>query len=124
MNLRWIAVTAATGAIGLLSALPASAEARATGTPAGQHAAAAASAQSVRPNLLCSTQFVANGVRIHSQPNLSSTVRGLGYYGQWFDVQFITDPNGTWFAYGTDRSTGVTGYVDDQDGFLNINECP
>lgn len=122
MNLRWIAVTAATGAIGMLSALPASAQALSTGTPAGQHTAARFGA--VRPDLLCSTQFVANGVRIHAGPSLGSTVLGLGYYGQWFDVQDITDPNGTWFAYGTDRSTGVTGYVYDSSEFLNINECP
>ena len=50
---------------------------------------------------------------------------GLGYDGQWFYAQYLTSgAGGVPFLYGTDESTGVTGFVDSSSSYLNINECP
>jgi hypothetical protein len=119
---QWMvaAVVAGAGAIGLLVAAPASA-APVGATTVGVETARQAA---VHPDLLCSTKFVADGVRIHLRASLSSTVLGLGYRGQWFDIQYITNVGGTWWAYGKDRSTGVTGFVYDSSAYLDINLCP
>jgi hypothetical protein len=86
---------------------------------------ATAASASVRPDLLCKTQFIVNGARIHASASLSSTVVGLGYEGQWFYAQdFVYGSGGVDFLYGTDNATGVTGFVDAGAGLLNQNECP
>jgi hypothetical protein len=112
---RAAAVASCATVLGAGSLVAASSAMAATTTPAGP----------ARADLLCKTQFVANGVRIHVSDSLSSTVLGLGYDGQWFYAQsFVTGSGGVDFLYGTDESTGVTGYVDSSSSYLNINECP
>ncbi|MEH0416136.1 hypothetical protein [Streptomyces sp. B21-083] len=68
-------------------------------------ATAAASAPSSAA-LVC---FVSgDGVRIHSQPNTSSTVLGLAYSGDnWVELAGSTNT----YAHGTDARTGVSGFI-------------
>ncbi len=112
MRKRLLAAAIVAGALGLFVAAPANA------------AAPAAGPSVVHPNLLCSTQFVASGVRIHSRPSLSAPALGEGFPPQWFDIINIQYTGGNWWAYGTDRTTKVKGYVYDSSAYLNINECP
>ena len=61
-------------------------------------------------------QFTTGGVRIHQYPGTGSAggaVYGLGYSGQQFTAtqwRTASASGYTWF-YGTDRSTGVTGWA-------------
>jgi hypothetical protein len=61
-------------------------------------------------------QFTTGGVRIHQYPGTGSAggaVYGLGYTGQQFTATQWRTASGsgyTWF-YGTDRSTGVSGWA-------------
>ncbi|MGJ5761021.1 hypothetical protein [Streptomyces galbus] len=49
-----------------------------------------------------------DGVRIHSQPNTSSTVLGLAYSGDnWVELAGSTST----YAHGTDARTGVSGFI-------------
>lgn len=87
--------------------------------------AAPSSTPVVHPMYLCTTHFIADGVRIHSHASLSSTVLGLGYSGQKFVADdLVYGSGGVPFLLGTDTATGVHGYVEADAGFFNINECP
>ncbi|GLP65094.1 hypothetical protein TUSST3_17140 [Streptomyces sp. TUS-ST3] len=66
-------------------------------------------AQTSAPSSASLVCFVnGDGVRIHSQPNASSTVLGLAYSGDnWVESAGSTAT----YAHGTDARTGVSGYI-------------
>lgn len=115
---RWITAATIASAVGIAVAPPAVAA-----SPVGtSERPGSATEASIGPLVFCSTKFIVDGVRIRSQPNTSSTVLGLGYKGQWFDIDRFT-PDWTW-AYGKNRSTGVKGWVSNTSGFFDVSLCP
>ncbi|NBE84467.1 SH3 domain-containing protein [Micromonospora rubida] len=110
---------AITGALGVAVASPVSA-APSAGTAERLSGATEAD---ISPQLFCSTKFIVDGVRIRAAANTTSTVLGLGYKGQWFDIDKFNNPALSW-AYGTNRATGVKGWVSNTSGFLDVSLCP
>ncbi|WCN78607.1 hypothetical protein [Micromonospora sp. LH3U1] len=108
-----------TGALGVAVASPVAA-APSAGTV---ERLSGATESDMSPQLFCSTKFIVDGVRIRAAPNTSSTIRGLGYKGQWFDIDKFNNSALSW-AYGTNRSTGVKGWVSNTSGFLDVRLCP
>jgi hypothetical protein len=101
----------------LVCALAASAAVLASAAPG--HAAAATTADTIRPDQcfpIYTWRFTSAGVRIHQFAGTGSAggaVYGLGYTGQLFtSSQWRTASSSgyTWF-YGIDQSTGVTGWA-------------
>jgi hypothetical protein len=76
----------------------------------GGTALASASSPASSQETLC-FYFDANGVRIHSNPNVSSTTVGLGYEGQGWCQTGGWIGNGYAWSYGEDTSTGTWGWV-------------
>jgi hypothetical protein len=83
--------------------------------------ATAANAASAAPLFTCAgafgcPYFSANGVNIRSAP-VNGRVVGSGYKGQKFSIDetFCSGNVGgdKWWDYGTDQSTGVTGWAAD-----------
>lgn len=110
--------TRRSAAASLLCALAAGGAVLATATPSQAAAAPAAAVKSITHECFpyYVWRFTGNGVRIHQHPATGSAggvVYGLGYSGQEFTARSWNTATGSgysWF-YGTDQSTGVTGWV-------------
>jgi hypothetical protein len=61
--------------------------------------------------------FTKDGVRIHSAPDLASSVNGLGYAAHGAELHGRTANDTGVYIYVTNTTTNVTGYV--QDGLLD-----
>jgi hypothetical protein len=91
----------------------------AVATGAAVLVAAPPSQAAARPSDECFPDYVyvftGNGVNIHARPFLGAAggaVYGLGYLGQQFSSRQHTVINeGYTWVYGTDESTGVTGWA-------------
>lgn len=62
-----------------------------------------------KPSYAC--DFASHGVRIHAAAHPTGGAIGEGYRGDGFSVRHWYAPGSPW-AYGTDLTTGRTGWVD------------
>jgi hypothetical protein len=100
------AAVASAGALALIAAGPAAASpAVPTAHATATHEASSASSRSDACDYRWSVK--GNGVRLHSEPWVSSSVRGLGYND---DALTIYSFNGDW-DYVRDAPRGVTGWI-------------
>ncbi|NYI03431.1 SH3 domain-containing protein [Allostreptomyces psammosilenae] len=83
--------------------------------PITSTAQAAPTPQQPQTAIVTATSWTAtvttNGVRIRSNHSTSSTILGLAYRGQRFTITRSWYGNGATWYYGTNRSTGVRGWI-------------